>query len=168
MKVLTVSALLLGLSIPAASAQTPLGEWLVADGSARIKIAPCKSALWGTISWTKEPGVDANNPDRSKRTRDIVGVPILLGMVPAKSNRWEGKVYNAEDGSLYDASITLTKPDVLRIEGCGLMGLICDGENWTRTEPPAAAAGKKPAAKPAAPVADECPAEAEKAAAGAR
>ena len=53
-------------------------------------------------------------------------------MKPAGRNRWEGQVYNAEDGKLYTAHLTPLGRDVLRIEGCVLGGLICDGQNWTR------------------------------------
>ena len=39
-----------------ALAAEPVGEWLVANGGARIKIEPCANALWGVISWVREPG----------------------------------------------------------------------------------------------------------------
>src|SRR5690349_11618594 len=37
-----------------ASAADPVGEWLVKDGGAQIRIEPCADALWGVISWTRE------------------------------------------------------------------------------------------------------------------
>jgi uncharacterized protein (DUF2147 family) len=124
-------ALLSFACVPAPAAE-PSGEWLVKDGNARIRIEACENGLWGFISWTRQPGTDRNNPDPAKRNRPIVGVPILRGMMPVKPNRWEGEVYNAENGKLYSASITLLSNDVLKIEGCVLGGLFCGGENWTR------------------------------------
>ena len=57
-------------------------------------------------------------------------------MKPVSDNRWEGQVYNAENGKNYLAYISLVKPDVLKIKGCVFGGLFCGGENWTRqTEP---------------------------------
>src|SRR6185436_10770019 len=53
---------------PALAAE-PVGEWLVKDGGAQIRIEPCADALWGVISWTREPAIDSNNPDPAKRTR---------------------------------------------------------------------------------------------------
>ena len=116
----------------AAAAADPTGEWLVADGTARVRIEPCNDALWGVISWAKEPGTDENNPDPAKRSRPIIGMPILLNMQKADANRWDGQVYNAENGKTYTSHINLVRNDVLRIEGCVFGGLFCGGENWTR------------------------------------
>jgi uncharacterized protein (DUF2147 family) len=110
----------------------PVGEWVVEDGTAHIRIVPCGTALWGVIAWTKDaPGRDENNPDPSKRNRSVMGMPILLNMKPA-NQRWEGEVYNAENGQTYTAHIQLAGPDVLKIEGCVLGGLFCGGESWKR------------------------------------
>jgi uncharacterized protein (DUF2147 family) len=107
----------------------------VEDGTARIRVVPCGSALWGVISWTKGPaGTDQNNPDPAKRRRSIMGLPILLNMKPA-GRRWDGEVYNAENGQVYTSHISLASADVLKIEGCVLGGLICGGENWKRVQP---------------------------------
>jgi uncharacterized protein (DUF2147 family) len=132
MKRILAAGLLSLLPAGTALAQSPAGEWLVKDGTARIRIAQCGNALWGVISWTKGPaGKDENNPDPAKRGRSILGVPILINMKPAAS-QWDGEVYNAEDGSIYKSHIRVVSPDVLQIEGCVLGGLICGGENWTR------------------------------------
>jgi uncharacterized protein (DUF2147 family) len=132
MRLFLAAGLLSLLSAGTASAQSPTGEWLVKDGTAHIRIAQCGSALWGVLSWTKGPaGVDENNPDPAKRSRSILGVPILINMKPGES-QWDGQVYNAQDGSIYTSHIRLVSPDVLSIEGCVLGGLICGGENWTR------------------------------------
>lgn len=120
-------------AVTPATAPKPAGEWTVADGSARVRIAPCKDALWGVIAWVKQPGTDKNNPDPELRSRSVVGMPILLNMKrAAEGNRWEGQVYNAKNGKTYMAKISLVSNDVLRIEGCVFGGLFCGGENWTR------------------------------------
>src|SRR5436190_2201490 len=100
-----------------ALAADPVGEWLVADGTAKIRIAPCANALWGVISWTREPGVDGQNPDPEKRNRSVLGLPILRSMRPVGPNRWEGEVYNAQNGKMYSANIALVSDDVLKIQG---------------------------------------------------
>lgn len=135
------------LSGPALAVE-PTGEWLVADGSARIRIEPCNEALWGVISWVREPGYDRENPDPAKRGRPIVGVPILRNMKPVKPNQWEGEIYNAKNGKMYSASITLVREDALKVEGCVLGGLFCGGETWTRVEvPPSQEAAPTPRPK---------------------
>ena len=141
------------LTSPAAAAPAdPTGEWLVADGTARIRIEPCADALWGVIAWTENPGKDENNPNPALRDRPVIGMPILLSMKKVEPNRWDGEVYNAENGKTYTSRISLVKADVLRIDGCILGGLFCGGENWTRVVG-AAPAPSQPAAKPK----DVCP-----------
>ncbi len=132
MKRLIVASILSASFVTSALAESPVGEWLVEDGTARIRILPCGSSLWGVISWTKDtPGTDENNPNPALRNRSVMGLPILLNMKPS-GQRWEGEVYNAENGKTYSANINLASRDVLAIEGCVFGGIFCGGENWTR------------------------------------
>lgn len=119
-----------------ARAQTPMGDWLVADGSARIRIVDCGDALWGVVAWTKSPrGYDVHNPNATQRTRPILGLPVLLHMRPAEdTGTWEGEVYNAKNGKTYDATMTLRNEDILHIEGC-TYAVLCGGEDWQRVTP---------------------------------
>jgi uncharacterized protein (DUF2147 family) len=144
MKKIVCCGIALIASVGSASAADPLGEWLVADAVARIRIVDCNTRLWGVISWEQEAGgLDTENPDRAKRTRPTLGMPILLNMkkTPAENrgeaDRWEGKVYNAKNGKTYDSTIKLTAPDKLEIKGC-VLGFLCGGETWTRYIDPAA------------------------------
>jgi uncharacterized protein (DUF2147 family) len=146
MKKILFCGLALLASTACAGAADPLGEWVVEDGVARIRIVDCNTRLWGVISWEKTPGgVDAENPDKSKRTRPTLGIPILLNMKKAppkngaETDLWEGKVYNAENGKLYDSKIRLLSPDQLELKGC-VLGFLCGGQTWTRYVDPAAPA----------------------------
>jgi uncharacterized protein (DUF2147 family) len=119
---------------PARTPTDPTGEWLVAKQLARIKIADCDGRLWGVVAWEAQPGgIDKKNPDPNLRSRPTLGMPILLGMTPSKGNRWDGQIYNSEDGHTYSANITLVDPNTLRVQGC-FLGFLCGGENWTRFE----------------------------------
>jgi uncharacterized protein (DUF2147 family) len=120
-----------------AYAQDPTGEWQVANGAAQVRIVDCGPALLVVVSWEKKPGRDINNPNPGLRQRPTLGMPILLHMRPSdEAGKWDGEVYNSEDGRTYDASIALRSADTLHIEGCAL-GIFCGGENWTRvTQPP--------------------------------
>ena len=128
----TSAALAQPTNIPAPGAT---GEWLVAKQYARIKIADCDGRLWGVVAWEAQPGVDSKNPDPNLRTRPTLGMPILLGMTPSQTNRWDGQIYNSQDGHTYSASISLLDPNTLRVQGC-FLGFLCGGENWTRVETP--------------------------------
>ncbi len=112
----------------------PVGEWMVAKQIARIRIADCGGRLWGVVSWEARAGADNKNPDPQLRGRPTLGMPVLLGMTQTKANKWEGKIYNSEDGNTYSANITLLDPGTLKVQGC-FLGFLCGGENWTRVEP---------------------------------
>jgi uncharacterized protein (DUF2147 family) len=154
------------LAAGAASAQTartpaappsgpdPTGEWLVAKQVARIRIVDCEGRMWGVVAWEATPGVDRKNPEPNLRTRPTLGMPILLGMAPSQydKNKWEGEIYNSEDGHTYSANISLPDPSTLKVQGC-FLGFLCGGENWSRAdtaETPTGTSGQKSAVKPPA------------------
>ena len=139
MRHLLASAAIMALSAASAMAAepSPLGDWLVKEGYAHIRIDNCAGKLWGIVAWEKEPGFDRDNPDPTKKGRPILGMPILLGMKPTKPNLWEGEIYNSQNGKTYDAKISMVNDGTLKLEGCVLGGWFCGGENWTRvTNPP--------------------------------
>jgi uncharacterized protein (DUF2147 family) len=114
----------------------PTGEWLVGNKEARMRMVDCGGALWGVISWEKNPGPDSHNPDPAKRSRPMLGVPIVLGMKPDGPNKWTGSIYMSAWGKIFSGGVSLEKPDTLRINGC-LLGFLCGGENWSRPTEPA-------------------------------
>jgi uncharacterized protein (DUF2147 family) len=125
--------------VSSAMGQDVTGEWLVREKVAAIKIENCGGQLWGLVSWEKDAGgLDSNNPDPVLRRRPTLGMPVILGMKQTAPNRWEGEIYNSQDGKTYSARIGLAQPDVLRVEGC-LLGFLCGGEDWTRFQPRAPA-----------------------------
>jgi uncharacterized protein (DUF2147 family) len=115
----------------------PTGDWRVADGVANIRVAECNGNMWGVVAWEKMPGGrDKNNPDVSKQNRPTLGMPILINMRKKPSaDQWEGQVYNAKDGQLYNSTIRPVGEDQLEIQGC-VLGFLCGGETWTRVAGP--------------------------------
>ena len=114
-------------------AVSPVGEWLVEDGEARIRIEECANNLCGVVSGAKNANeTDRKNPKAELRNRPIIGVLVLLDMKPAAVNRWEGRIYNAKNGQTYTAHISLIDPERLRVEGCVFGGFFCGGQTWTR------------------------------------
>src|SRR5258708_12111217 len=72
-----------------AVAAEPTGEWRVAGGGANIRIDDCHGALWGIISWEKEPGVDSRNPNPAARNRPTPRLPILSTTTPPTPPLWQ-------------------------------------------------------------------------------
>jgi uncharacterized protein (DUF2147 family) len=137
-----VSAIAIALIfVPPAMAADPLGTWLTQDKKGKIRIVNCSGALCGTLVWlaepmdpaTNQPKVDKANVDASKKGRPLLGIPIVLNMKPSGTDKWEGQVYNAEDGSTYSGSFSMTGANSAELKGCVMGGLICKGQNWTRS-----------------------------------
>jgi uncharacterized protein (DUF2147 family) len=139
MRTLTLSGTLLLVATTAATAQvgSPVGEWLVEDGTARIKVVSCPQAqgqppvLWGVIWAEDRPGVDKQNPDPSMKNRPLLGVPILINMKQTQANKWEGKIYDGTRGSLFESNISVDRNDRLAVRGC-VAGIFCGGQDWRR------------------------------------
>ena len=158
LRTVTYSAIFLATGLVSAFAADPTGDWRVADGVANIRVAECNGDMWGVVAWEKVPGGrDKNNPDATKKSRPTLGMPILLDMKKKKggTDQWEGQIYNAKDGKLYDSTMTLNNPNELEIEGC-VLGILCGGQTWTRVGPPIPSspsntAAAEPAAKSSPP-----------------
>ncbi len=122
----------------AADEGSPLGLWLTEKGDARIQVTQCGRALCGKVAWLREAinpatgksQTDDKNPNPSLASRPMVGVQLFIGMVPSGPGTWAGRIYNGDDGKVYDSKVSLMGPKTLRVEGC--VGAICGGENWSR------------------------------------
>lgn len=135
MRTLAISGMFL-LAAGVAHAAEPLGEWRDEDGKATIRIVECNSRMWGIIASEKTSGlIDKNNPDKSKRTRATLGIPILLNMKKDsdEKDRWEGEIYDPIRGKVFASSIQVKNANTLRVEGCVAM-VLCGGQDWTRVE----------------------------------
>jgi uncharacterized protein (DUF2147 family) len=137
--VLTVLLLALsGATAARAQSTEANGTWLTQAGDARVKISKCGGGICGVIVWLKEPmdtatgkpATDSKNPNPALAKRPMIGLPLFSGMQPAGPNKWSGQIYNADDGSTYASSVTVTGAETLRVEGC--VGALCGGETWTR------------------------------------
>jgi len=142
MTILRAAAIALAVfSLSDAALADPIGTWLTEGGKSRVKVVDCGGALCGSIIWLKEPNdpetgkpkTDKNNADASKRSRPIVGISIMLSMKPNGANKWSGQIYSPQEGKEVSGNFTEQGPNAVRLEGCLLGGLMCRGENWTRT-----------------------------------
>ena len=139
------ATLVLASGTALAADPSPIGDWRVKDGYANIRIDNCGGKMWGIVAWEKAAGKDIENPDPAKKDRPILGMPILLAMAPTRPNRWEGEIYNSNNGKMYSSNISMVDENTLKLEGC-VLGFLCGGENWTRvTAPPVGGVSLPPA-----------------------
>jgi uncharacterized protein (DUF2147 family) len=123
-----------------ARAADPIGTWLTGDKKGKVHIVNCGGAICGTLVWLAEPNdpethrpkTDSHNSNASLQSRPLLGIPIVLNMKPDGGDKWEGKVYNAEDGGTYTGSFAMSGPNTAELKGCVMGGLICKGQTWTR------------------------------------
>ena len=147
LRLLTTFAILMPQVAGAASPpRDPSGAWLTEDGKARIRLEKCGPSLenvCGYVVWLKtpldaygHPRLDAKNPDASMTERPILGHQLILGLRPNADSRFEGKIYNSEDGKKYDVTVWVDQPNDLKVKGC-LIAFLCSTQTWTRTTEPA-------------------------------
>ena len=121
-----------------ARAGEPYGTWSM--GKVTIKVTDCGGGLCGTIVGLKEPiskidgkpKVDRENPDFAKRTRPLIGLAVLIGMRQAGEGKWQGAIYNPDDGNTYSASIKV-EGDTLKVKGC-VVGILCKSNSFARID----------------------------------
>ena len=139
--VMLTTLLILGVGSLPAAAKGIEGLWFTKGERSRIEIAPCGEKLCGVIVWLKEPNDENGQPlrdilnsDESVKGRPILGMPVLTELA-IDGRAFSGLVYDPERGEAFDATVAPGKPGELLVKGCGLAGLICETEVWTRADP---------------------------------
>lgn len=129
-----------GVALSAAP-NDPSGIWLTEDGRARIRIEKCgpqNANACGYVIWLKTPlndkgapRLDFKNPDPKKQARPSLGHQLVMGLKPNADARYEGKIYNSEEGKSYDVTIWTEQPTELSVRGC-MLAILCGSQTWTR------------------------------------
>ena len=113
---LALAGAAMALAAPASAADPITGRWITEDRDAVITIAPCGANLCGKISKflvAPPQGVnqrDVNNPDKSKRSRKLLGTPVLTSF-SEDGDLWRGRIYDPKSGKDYRS------PPSLRLRG---------------------------------------------------
>lgn len=129
----------------AASAADLQGVWLTGDKDAVLRITRCGDQFCGRIVWlesaTDQRGslrLDQKNPDPAKQAQRICGLVVITGLTAAGPGRWNGTVYNPQDGQTYSGSITSLSDDSLRVRAYIGLPIFGRTEIWTRVDSSAA------------------------------
>lgn len=118
-----------------------IGIWLTGGKEpAKIQIYKAGEKYYGKIIWLKNPienskqRVDANNPDKTKRSNPIIGLVMLTGFKFDGDDEWQdGNIYDPESGKTYSAYMYLKNKNTLRVRGYVGISLFGRTETWTRT-----------------------------------
>ncbi|WP_229184727.1 DUF2147 domain-containing protein [Bradyrhizobium oropedii] len=79
-----------------------------------------------------QPLRDSFNADPEKRTRALLGHQLILGLKATPEGRFDGDIYNAEDGKSYSVSLWRDASDRLKLKGC-LLKFLCQTQTWKQT-----------------------------------
>lgn len=119
-----LTALMLAAAAPALAAD-PLGLWKRPSTGTEIEFSDCGGNLCAKI---------VKVTDVAKQS--TVGTVIMGGATKTGDATWEGDLLNTEDGKTYSGVVTLVDATHLKLEGCGLFGLVCKGETWDKVVAP--------------------------------
>lgn len=137
MRIILLFLVVFGLSLPAFAADID-GLWLTENKRAAVHVIECADgqSLCGNIAWIIDGGMqtDAKNDDAAKRDAPLCGMQILYGFEKAKGDgEWvDGKIYKADDGDVYNASVTQIDDNRLRLRGYVGIPLFGKTQMWTR------------------------------------
>jgi len=116
----------------------PTGVWRDKDGGT-IRVEHCGADFCAAVASvnpprdpaTGQPWTDKHNPDATKRSRPLIGVPVLVAMKPSGTRRWSGTLYDTDTGRTLNGNLVEIDSGTIRIEGCIMAGL-CGGEELRR------------------------------------
>jgi uncharacterized protein (DUF2147 family) len=103
------------------------GKWMSANKDYMVLVYRDGNTFKGKTLWYKntdnsksiDEWTDKHNPDPALRSRKLIGLNILRGLTySASSNTWEnGKIYDAQSGKEWSASVQITKTGSLKVTG---------------------------------------------------
>lgn len=126
---------------PAFADPREVGIWYDDTGKGAVKIEICTpTTLCGKIYWLKEPlnpngeaKIDRYNPEPSKRTRSICGLPVLGDLEQLSEGGFDnGWVYDPKEGKSYSVALDLVDADTLKVTGYKGMRFLGKSFIWTR------------------------------------
>ena len=132
--------LMMGAIVQAApaAASSAEGLWTMQNGKVTVKVSDCGEGICGTIvalkkpisKITGKPKVDRENPDPSLRHRPVIGISILFDMKAIGDGKWQGKIYNPDDGRTYNATVRFND-GAIEVKGC-VLGMLCKTNTFVR------------------------------------
>ena len=116
------------------------GRWMEADKEAIIEIFKQGDVYYGKFVWFAEPLdkdgkplKDDKNPDRSKRSNNLLGMTFMFDFKYDGKAKWiNGKVYNPQDGRTYAAQLQMKDSNRLGLRGYIGIPALGRTEVWTR------------------------------------
>ena len=141
MKKIFITVIFAMIPFIASYAQDVVGKWKLEDGSAIVEVYREEDSFNGKIVWLQNPtesdgspAKDGNNPDKSLRSRQLIGLNMLSGLKKTGNEYSGGSIYDPGNGKTYNCSMKV-EGNVLKVRGSldkkGLLGRTMD---WFRVK----------------------------------
>ena len=119
----------IALAASPATAGAPIeGNWTNPSENIVVRIAPCGPALCGhAISASARAKGKAINSGFG----NILGAPLMKGMMPAGAARWKGTVFVPDRNIHAPGTIQMINANSIKVSGC-VWGLLCKTQLWKR------------------------------------
>jgi uncharacterized protein (DUF2147 family) len=126
-------------TIAQTNADDIVGTWLTGGKEpAKIQIYRSGETYYGKIVWLKYPETDGSskkdtkNPNKSKRSQQILGLVILRDF-KFDEDEWEGgKIYDPESGKTYSCILSIQDNGTLKVRGYVGISLLGRTEIWKK------------------------------------
>lgn len=121
-------------TIPAQAAAPISGRWVTQSRDGVVEIYQCGTALCGKlVKFLVNPPAgagakDINNPDKTLRSRTILGMNVLTGF-KSYGKEFKGQIYDPKSGKTYRSVVYRGKSGNLVVKGC--IGPFCQAQTWT-------------------------------------
>ena len=107
-----------------ASAEAALeGRWANPHRSVIVNVTRCGDAYCGTVGW-------ANAKNREKGV--AAGARVLSDLKPLGNGTYRGRALEPKRNISGSAVVRQDGPNVMIVNGCALLGMICKEQRWTR------------------------------------
>lgn len=118
----------------AQKAEDAFGIWLNPENGTNIEMYKCAPGLCAKIVKIKDAQkTDDKNPDAGKRNQPIIGLVIMADGKKSGDNKWQGSLYNRENGKSYSGAITVKNKEAIELSGC-VAAVLCKTVTWTRVK----------------------------------
>jgi len=120
-----IAFVLLAATVPVtAAAQAALeGKWANPKRSVIVNVARCGDAICGTVAW-------ASPTNREKGVTP--GKRVLSDLKPLGNGTYRGRALEPKRNISGSAVVRQDGPNVMIVNGCALLGMICKEQRWTR------------------------------------
>jgi uncharacterized protein (DUF2147 family) len=116
---------------PAAAKKDPIaGLWKTEQGEAIVEMYGCGAEICGRFRWIRD---DARGRGLRGMHRSLCRMQFIGGFKNHGGGHYDGGwIYDPDDGSTYDADMTLTDAGSLDLHGYLLLPFLGESRTWTR------------------------------------